>query len=298
MPPRVGAGQLWLVLAAAAWLLSLLMQSAAPLLASAGAALPGGGASRAGAAQALLHARNGRRVVLLRMPRTGAGALCRLAADNGEAVLPGCEAAFGAKATRALRGGRPVEQCTALRTQPLGFFAVDEGIPNDPWLDAGAIYAAALREPRARLVSELLELQHRASQHLWVRFWAHEARAGNVRLTRRCSFHRRARALGRRSWRAWASTPAGRRRRWRRWSWRPRGRRGTGRRKRFGTTPQCGPSPAQRRAPRRTGASPRRICELQWCAFTLYRSFCAAWLTTALLRVAASVFWSRLTWCW
>jgi hypothetical protein len=176
MPPRVGAGQLWLVLAAAAWLLSLLMQSAAPLLASAGAALPGGGASRAGAAQALLHARNGRRVVLLRMPRTGAGALCRLAADNGEAVLPGCEAAFGAKATRALRGGRPVEQCTALRTQPLGFFAVDEGVPNDPWLDAGAIYAAALREPRARLVSELLELQHRASQHLWVRFWAQEAR--------------------------------------------------------------------------------------------------------------------------
>lgn len=170
MPPRVGAGQLWLVLAAVAWLLSLVSHSAAPLLSSAAASLPGGGASRAGAAHALLRARGGRRVVLLRLPRTGAGALCRLAADNGEAVLPGCEPAFGAKATRAMRAGRPVEQCTALRTQPLGFWAIDEGVPNAPWLDAGAIYAVALREPRARLVSELLELQHRASQHLWVRF--------------------------------------------------------------------------------------------------------------------------------
>ena len=169
MPPRVGAGQLWLLLAGLGWALSLLSRQAAPLLGAASAALPGGGGSRAGAAHALLQSRHGRRVVLLRLPRTGGGALCRLAVDNGEAALPSCEPAFGHKGARALRAGRTVEQCTALRAQPLGFVALDEGVPDALWLDAGAIYAATLREPRARIVSELLELQRLGKAHLWVR---------------------------------------------------------------------------------------------------------------------------------
>jgi hypothetical protein len=172
-PPRVGAGQLWLFLLAVGYALSCALRATPAFLQRAGFAGGAASAPRAhdadgvSAAEALLRRRDGRRVVLLALPRSGAGALCRLAGDNGEVARAhaGCAPAGGGAAARALRVGTPAAQCAALRAQPLSYLALPGGLlPDAPWLDAGALYVGVLREPRARYVSVVNALRARAAE--------------------------------------------------------------------------------------------------------------------------------------
>jgi len=152
-PPRWGAAQLWGVVLLAALSVSQLLALLPALLPS----LPHPPPSTA----QLLQRRSGRRVVLLAQPKVGGDALCRLAAHNGEAVA--CSLEGG-----ELTSGTPAQQCEAVRALPATFLRL-ASLPATPHWDASAVYAAVLREPRALLLSQLLQLQRQAQHHLDVR---------------------------------------------------------------------------------------------------------------------------------
>ena len=85
--------------------------------------------------------------------------------------------------------------------------ANERGLPDEPYFEAGGVYVAMLREPRARYLSQYLHLKQYGEAYLRVRAAAAApALVLHATLTRAASFHARASIpSGRPSCGTWAS---------------------------------------------------------------------------------------------